>query len=189
MKKNNLYIGYYLFVISSLILLLSIYAPTVSKVFKEMDINVDNKFIILTTIVGAVLIVFIAIINYHIIVFISYKIMSIKMKDVSYADFKYMYSFAFIPIAIEKLICSIVTSTSGSIVPSICLSQVLKFNITYMNFIMKLINPFSILFFITTLWGMTVLYKSKGRRIIIRTVIVFLLFTILKGDWLIFYMK
>ena len=142
MKKNKINFGYYLFIISSLIFFLTIYSPIIRKILNEMEINTDKKFIIVTTIIGSIMIILVAIVNYYILSFISYKIMNYKLKKVTYRRFSYIYSITLFPISIEKLICSLISYINGSVVTSISLYQLKQFNNIYIDFFMKLINQF-----------------------------------------------
>ncbi|EOU2117170.1 hypothetical protein C0L78_12280, partial [Clostridium perfringens] len=109
MKKLKSNIGFYLFVFSSLTFFLAIYFSTILKILKIPDLNIviDRKFMLLTSILGSISIIAITIINFYFLSFLSYKIMNIKSREnVLYSKFKYVYSLILIPISIEKLLCS-----------------------------------------------------------------------------------
>ena len=187
MKKLKSNIGFYLFVFSSLTFFLAIYFSTILKILKIPDLNIviDRKFMLLTSILGSISIIAITIINFYFLSFLSYKIMNIKSREnVLYRKFKYVYSLILIPISIEKLLCSIFTISSKNVISSLSLYQIIKSNNNIINFFIKIINPFNILFLILTLYGMSLLYKNKDKLFFIKVIIISLIFILLKADWL-----
>ena len=159
MKKNKIPIGYYLFIITTVTLFFTVYPSAISDALSDFNIEVDGKFIVLTGIIGALFIILAAIINYHILAFISFKIMTIKIEDASYSEFKYIFSRSFIPVAAEKLICAVFNMMSEDIAVSISMSQIYTINNVYMDFIIKLLNPFSLLLLLIIIEGTRSLYK------------------------------
>lgn len=187
MKKLKSNIGFYLFIFTSLTFFLAIYFSTILKILKITDLNIviDRKFIILTSFLGSISIIVITIINFYFLSFLSYKIMNIKSIDeVSYNKFKYIYSLILIPISIEKLVCSILTISSKNVISSISLYQIIQSNNKVIDFFIKIINPFNILFLILILYGMSLLYKHKDKLFFIKVISISLIFILLKADWL-----
>ncbi len=187
MKKLKSNIGFYLFVFSSLTFFLAIYYSILLKILEVKDLNIfiDKKFIILTSILGSVSIIIITILNFYFLSFLSYKIMNIKSIDkVSYSNFKYIYSLTLIPISIEKLFCSILTINNKKVFSSLSLHQLIQSNNNVINFLMKILDPFNIVFLILILYGMSLLYKNKDNLFFIKAIIISLMFILLKADWI-----
>lgn len=189
MVKCKIPIGYYLFIITSVILFFTVYPSAISAALSDFNIEVDGKFIVLTSIIGALFIILAAIINYHILAFISFKIMTMKVEEASYDDFKHVFSFSFIPVAAEKLICAVINILSEDMAVSISISQIYTINNVYVDFIIKLLNPFSVLFLLVIIEGARSVYKVNYKRIIPRSLLIFAAYILFKGEWLLPFQK